>query len=607
MCRIKFAILFLFLLSGCLFAESEFVKIPGTKYKIPSLVSDEVEITVSISSFQIGRTEVTQQRYKKVMGINPSQYKDPNKPVENVNWWDVIKYCNLRSKKENLEACYDLSTGRCDFTRNGYRLPSEAEWNLAAGKKIFANIKPEAANIGLDNTRNVKELIELSKEKGTKSVGSYPPNENGLYDMLGNVWEWCCDNYNCEILPSPSLSNPSGPQWGLEKVIRGGSFVSTPYIIKSEGYTRGSLRPSHKSRFTGFRLARTITPSSAQGREKTDTDFFKPYYQPAEKFRGLGKLPSLLVDEDGSKITNLTQWREKRKRIRRLWVDRLKIPPKPEAPPAVNIVHRFERDLYSERLMYLEGNRQEWIKALLMTPRKPISRPCPAVIVPFYDVDTPVGKNLGGHHGVSSPMLKSFAHIAAREGFIAIAVRFWELDAECLEESMINLKRRHPETTGMGKSIWDISRTVDYLYTLAEVDKERIGLWGHCAGGMMAFYAGAMDERIAVTISSGPGVFVRSSNYYDYWYLGQELYNKIDDDTDNQLLLALIAPRSLLIVLGKGNYIDQTWPYVNAARQVYSLYGKADNIGYVYDREQQVPSPSTVSMMTDWLVHFFAE
>ena len=86
---------------------------------------------VSVSAFLIDRTLVTQEEYEKAMGDNPSRWKGPKNPVEHVRWSDAVRYCNKRSELEGLRPCYDLNTWKCDFEANGYRLPTEAEWEYA--------------------------------------------------------------------------------------------------------------------------------------------------------------------------------------------------------------------------------------------------------------------------------------------------------------------------------------------------------------------------------------------------------------------------------------------------------------------------------------------
>jgi formylglycine-generating enzyme required for sulfatase activity len=119
-------------------AGTEMVQIPAGRFTMGD--EKEVDATpheVSISSFYIDKYLVTQEQYEKVMGGNPSRWKGDKNPVEQVRWSDAVKYCNARSVKEGLQPCYDLQTWECNFEANGYRLPTEAEWEYAcrAGSK----------------------------------------------------------------------------------------------------------------------------------------------------------------------------------------------------------------------------------------------------------------------------------------------------------------------------------------------------------------------------------------------------------------------------------------------------------------------------------------
>jgi formylglycine-generating enzyme required for sulfatase activity len=202
-------------------AGSEMVLLEAGRFTM----GDEKEIDatpheVAVSSFYIDKYPVTQEQFKKVMAENPSRWKGDKNPVEQVRWSDAVKYCNARSLKEGLRPCYDLQTWQCNFEANGYRLPTEAEWEYAcrAGSEtmyFFGDGPSKLSDYGwVDENSNGKP----------HPVGQKKPNPWGLYDMCGNVWEWCNDFYQVDYYQQSPEENPRGPKEGETKVVRGGAW-----------------------------------------------------------------------------------------------------------------------------------------------------------------------------------------------------------------------------------------------------------------------------------------------------------------------------------------------------------------------------------------------
>jgi len=185
---------------------------------------------VTVSDFYIGKTEVTQREWKNVIGNHSSHFKGDNLPVEIVSWYDAVKYCNKKSRSEGLNPCYsgNGTSTACNFSANGYRLPTEAEWEFAARggskKKSFSQSRYEDYKYsGNNDIESVAWYIKNSESK-THPVGKKQANELGIYDMSGNVWEWCNDWY-VENYYSTSLKNdPQGANSGKYSVLRGGSW-----------------------------------------------------------------------------------------------------------------------------------------------------------------------------------------------------------------------------------------------------------------------------------------------------------------------------------------------------------------------------------------------
>ncbi|MBM9519224.1 SUMF1/EgtB/PvdO family nonheme iron enzyme [Desulforhopalus vacuolatus] len=229
----------------------EFVLVKGGCYQMGDTFgegdSDEKPVhEVCVDDFYMEKYEVTQGEWQKIMGSNPSSFKNGDHyPVENVSWDDIT---------ENFLPKLNRSSGK------RYRLPTEAEWEYAArerGKKVrFGNGKDIAdpREINFDGRAWGKESYSrtgVSREKTTK-VGSFAPNRLGLYDMSGNVWEWCQDDWHNSYNGAPRYGSSWGNGSGSFRVFRGGGWFNSP------GYVRAALRYCSSPDFSysnlGFRL-----------------------------------------------------------------------------------------------------------------------------------------------------------------------------------------------------------------------------------------------------------------------------------------------------------------------------------------------------------------
>ncbi len=185
--------------------------------------------SVTISrDFLMSAYEITQKQYEEVMGTNPSSFKGENLPVETVSWYDAVEYCNKLSEMEGLDKCYSGSGTNivCDWDANGYRLPTEAEWEYAAKAGTTTDFYSGSLT-NEDCTPIDGNLDKIGWYCGnanfeTQEVGKKAPNVFGLYDMSGNVLEWCWDWY-ADYTNTPE-TDPKGPITGSVRVWRGGSW-----------------------------------------------------------------------------------------------------------------------------------------------------------------------------------------------------------------------------------------------------------------------------------------------------------------------------------------------------------------------------------------------
>ena len=210
---------------------------------------------VTVSPCYRGKYEGTQAEGRRVTGKSPGKFSGDNRPVEQVSWFDAVRYCNRRSRKEGLAPCYSTDGARivCNFKANGYRLPTEAEWEYAAkgGMKGVNKQRPYLFAGGND----VNSLAWYYGNSGfeTHPVGGKSPNQLGLYDMSGNVYEWCWDWYGS--YGSGDQQNPKGPASGTDRVFRGGSWFCSATSVRVS--FRAHNTPAVRYDNFGFRVVRS--------------------------------------------------------------------------------------------------------------------------------------------------------------------------------------------------------------------------------------------------------------------------------------------------------------------------------------------------------------
>lgn len=246
------------------------VLVEGGEFQMGSYNGDPDETPVhpvKVPSFYMGQYEVTQAEWNSVMPSNPSQFRGNNLPVDNVSWYDAIEYCIRRSEAEGLTPCYSIDRNAIDpnnnrtdggprwlvqvnWDANGYRLPTEAEWEYAArGGKHQSGYEYAGSNYLDDVSWHIGNSGGRSHNVGQKQA-----NELGIYDMSGNVREWCWDTYSKQTYSLSPFNFPVGAVKGSTRILRGGSW-SNKSDFSRVAYRNHSDPEMRKSSF-GLRVVR---------------------------------------------------------------------------------------------------------------------------------------------------------------------------------------------------------------------------------------------------------------------------------------------------------------------------------------------------------------
>lgn len=242
------------------------IYLPGGEFSMGSTQGnpDEAPVhKVQVSAFLIDEFEVTHELFAKVQLPDPSHWQDsPRKPVERVRWLDAKRYCNERSLLEGLKPCYNEKTPdwNCDYSANGYRLPTEAEWEYACragtdGPYDFASA---------DKLRQYAWFADNADQK-THPAGEKKPNRWGIFDLYGNVSEWCEDVYGATYYresPAADPHGPASPGRDVKRVMRGGNWKASADMCRAafrQGQRTGDTDACFYTDYCGFRCVRRAT------------------------------------------------------------------------------------------------------------------------------------------------------------------------------------------------------------------------------------------------------------------------------------------------------------------------------------------------------------
>jgi dienelactone hydrolase len=297
------------------------------------------------------------------------------------------------------------------------------------------------------------------------------------------------------------------------------------------------------------------------------------FCRPAEQFVKTGLAPLGVPSE-------AKDWPARREEIRKLWMTALGASPEPRPALDAKELSREEFEDYTRLKVRFVSEGPDTIDAWVLVPKtgEPNPGPFPAVVC-LHPTTQQRGDEMVGLFGRGD-----VAHAVqlVKEGYVTLAFNCYIMKADTPEARKIGdqvkaLADRRPGWTGLGKMVYDASRAVDYLETLANVDKTRIGVIGHSLGGKQAMFAAAFEPRFACAVSSEGGVGMTFSNWTDPWYLTEKFKPRIGELEGHQVL-ALAAPRPVLVIGGDSADGEKGRPFIDEAGAVYRLLGAADKL-----------------------------
>lgn len=315
-------------------------------------------------------------------------------------------------------------------------------------------------------------------------------------------------------------------------------------------------------------------------------------------------LAPLLSQDDLTANNALNRWKKRREELRKSWLEFLGPMPQRPKSTAFETLRTDQLAGLTRKLIRYENEPGQMLEAYLLQPTTR-SHEKRAGLVALHQTSNDTIDEIAG---VSGPEQHHLGLKLAQAGFVVICPRnfLWQ-DADDLQQAVVKFHARHPKTLGMHKMLYDAQRATDILAGLPDVDSDRLGTVGHSLGAKEVLYLMAFDDRLRAGVFSEGGIAFDSTNWDASWYLGPQI--KADDFPRNhQELLALIAPRPLLIVAGESGPGaadgDRSWPYVAAALPIYDLYGNPSRLGVLNHGQGHTISSAVFQQIETWLTTY---
>jgi len=302
-----------------------------------------------------------------------------------------------------------------------------------------------------------------------------------------------------------------------------------------------------------------------------------PQTPPAPLLADAPRLTPLLVDARGREIKTASAWAKQRKLIRQQWQNVLGRFPTRKPPLKTEILATEELPAFTRQHVRYQVEEGVFTDGYLLTP-KSAERKLAAIVV--FHPTTPIhAKGVSGLDAEYAEEKRQGVQLM-EHGYVVWCPRNYIFaDGADWTGNARRMLKAHPDWTGMTRMVWDAIRAVDFLESLPNVNRRRIGCLGHSLGGKEALYAAAFDERIKAAVSSEGGIGLKFSNWDAVWYLGPKI-RQTEFVLENHQVLALVAPRAFLLLAGDSADSDKSQTFIEAVTPVYGLSGQAGNLGW---------------------------
>ncbi len=316
---------------------------------------------------------------------------------------------------------------------------------------------------------------------------------------------------------------------------------------------------------------------------------------PAGSPKNSPALQPLLKTSDSETITTKKEWLAQREAFKAEWDKFMGAFPKQRAPLKTKILSKEELPQFTREYLKYQIEDGVFTDGYLLTP-KIRQKKFPAIVV-FHPTTPLQAKGVAGLSSEYAEEKWQGVQLVQRgyvvwcprnfifddQSGVKANAKLWTLNAE-------KIRKQHPDWRAMTRMTFDAIRAADFLESLPNIDKNRIGCIGHSLGGKVALYAAAFDERYRAAVSSEGGIGLKFSNWDAPWYFGPEI-KEANFHLENHQVLALIAPRAFLLLVGDSVDGDKSWAFIEAAMPVYKLFSAAENLGWFNHHQGHRYSP----------------